>query len=148
MLPPILMQVDDPSTLTKPGPYSAQGFAAAFADRSGSVLAGLPSRDCCADAVGADNTATMTTGTIVRIRRILPRPARLCYRTNLTPSNFPRRQTTSQFRPVRASRANAKRSRPDKALESSTVILAPEADMSWTTSPRTASPSDWMRRGL
>ena len=33
MLPPILMQVDDPSILTKPEPYSAQGFAAAFAGR-------------------------------------------------------------------------------------------------------------------
>jgi hypothetical protein len=81
MLPPILMQVDDPSILTKPAPYSAQGFAAALAGRSGSDLAGLLgllSRDCCADAADADNTATMMTETIVRIRRILSQPARPC----------------------------------------------------------------------
>src|ERR1700675_611198 len=32
-----------------------------------------------------------------------------CYRTNLTPTVWPRRQTTSQLRPVLASRANATR---------------------------------------
>ena len=71
MLPPILMQVDDPSILTKPGPYSAQGFAAAFAGRSGNVTGGLlgfGSRDCCADATGANNTVRTMTETIVRIR--------------------------------------------------------------------------------
>ena len=71
-LPPILMQVDDPSILTKPGPYSAQEFAAAFAGRSGSVLvglSGLPSRNCCADADGAANSAKTMTGKIGRIRR-------------------------------------------------------------------------------
>jgi hypothetical protein len=66
------MQVDDPSILTKPEPYSAQGFAAAFAGRSGTDaagLSGLRSRDCCADAADTDKTARKMTGKIVRIRR-------------------------------------------------------------------------------
>ena len=62
-LPPILMQVDDPSILTKPGPYSAHGFAAGFAVRSGTDgLSGLRSRNCCADATDTDNTARQMTG--------------------------------------------------------------------------------------
>jgi hypothetical protein len=71
-LPPIFMQVEDPSILIKPAPYSAQGFAAVFAGRSGTDaagLSGLRSRDCCADAADADNTARKMTEKIVRIRR-------------------------------------------------------------------------------
>src|ERR1700756_3099496 len=52
ILPPILMQVENPPILTKPGPYSAQGPTAAFG-LSGSVAAGLPcfgSLACCAKA--------------------------------------------------------------------------------------------------
>ena len=68
-LPPILMQVDDPSILTKPAPYSAHGFAAVFAGRSGidgAGLSGLPPRACCAEA---DNIARTMTGKMVRIRQ-------------------------------------------------------------------------------
>jgi hypothetical protein len=71
-LPPIFMQVDDPSILTKPAPYSAQGFAATFAGRGGADVAGLSglrSRNGCADADDTDNTARKMTGKIVRIRR-------------------------------------------------------------------------------
>jgi hypothetical protein len=39
------------------------------------------------------------------------------YRTNLTPTEFPRRQTTAQFRPVRASRENASRNFAGKVLQ-------------------------------
>ena len=41
MLPPIFMQVDVPSILTKPGPTSAQELAAAFGARSGIEVEGL-----------------------------------------------------------------------------------------------------------
>src|SRR4051794_16355351 len=70
-LPPILMQVDEPSILTKPAPYSAHGFEAAFGGRSGSDLAGLSgllSRNCCAGAADADSIVTMMAETITRIR--------------------------------------------------------------------------------
>jgi hypothetical protein len=117
MLPPILMQVDDPSILTKPRPYSAQGFAAALVGRSGTDgLSGLRSRDCCADAADADNIARMMTGKIVRIRRYLSRTTHFCYRMNLMPRVLPRRQTTWQVRPVRASRENASRAFAVNAL--------------------------------
>ena len=53
---------------------------------------------------------------------------------------LPRRQTTSQFRPVLASRENASRNWAGNTLGSSTVILAPEADMSCTTQGRAAKP--------
>ena len=69
-LPPILTQVDDPSIRTKPAPYSAHGFAAAFAGRSGTdvaALSGLPAGDCCAEAAGAHNMARTMTGKSVRI---------------------------------------------------------------------------------
>ena len=62
------------------------------------------------------------------------------YLTNLTPSDFPRRQTTSQRRPDLASRENASRSLPASALASSTVIFAPVEDMSCTTHRRAAKP--------
>ncbi len=71
---------------------------------------------------------------------LLSRGGALGYRTNLTPSDLPRRQTTSQFRPVRASRENASRSLPGNTLGSSTVILAPEVDISCTTQGRAAKP--------
>src|SRR3954469_14700708 len=143
ILPPILMQVDDPSILKKPAPYSAQGFAAAFAGRSGSDLvgfSGLPPRNCCAGAADTDNTARTITGKTVRIRRILSRPARLCYRTNLTPRVLPRRQTTSQFLPVRASRENASRTFAFTASGSSTVIFAPAEDRSSSVHGPAAKP--------
>jgi hypothetical protein len=57
-------------------------------------LSGLVSRDCCAGAADADNTASTMTGKIIRIRRNLSRKVRFCYRTNLMPSVLPRRQTT------------------------------------------------------
>ena len=43
------------------------------------------------------------------------------------PIVLPRRQTTSQFRPVRASRENASRSFAGSTLGSSTLTLAPVA---------------------
>jgi hypothetical protein len=73
MLPPIFTQVDDPSTLTKPGPYSAHELTAAFGARNGidaaAGLSGLWSRNCCADTDDADNTASTMTGKNFRIRR-------------------------------------------------------------------------------
>jgi hypothetical protein len=71
-LPPIFTQADDPSILTKPAPYSAQGFAAAFTGRGGTDgagLAGFRPEDCCAGAADADSSARTMTGKIVRIRR-------------------------------------------------------------------------------
>ena len=71
------------------------------------------------------------------------------YLTNLTPAEVPRRQTTSQLRPVRASREKASRSLPVNAMASSSVILAPELDKSCTTHWRAAKPpysvihADW-----
>src|SRR5207344_2095976 len=62
------------------------------------------------------------------------------YRTNLTPNDLPRRQTTSHFRPVLPSRENASLSRPPSALASSTVIFAPVLDKSCTTHRRAAKP--------
>jgi hypothetical protein len=64
----------------------------------------------------------------------------LCYRTNLMPKDFPRRQTTSQARPVLASRANASRNLAGKVLGSSIVILAPVEDISRTMHRRAAKP--------
>src|ERR1700694_2390081 len=64
----------------------------------------------------------------------------LYYRTNLMPKDFPRRQTTSQARPVLASRANASRNLAGKVLGSSIVILAPVEDISRTTHRRAAKP--------
>ena len=53
------MQVEDPSILTKPGPYSAQGLAAAFG-RSGSEagLSCFGSRACCAEADDAESSVS------------------------------------------------------------------------------------------
>jgi hypothetical protein len=68
------MQVEDPSILTKPGPYSAQGFAAVFAGRCGTDVAGLSglrSRDCCADTDDADNTASPMARTLFRITDVI-----------------------------------------------------------------------------
>jgi hypothetical protein len=62
------------------------------------------------------------------------------YLTNLTPNDWPRRQTTSHCRPVLASRENASRTRPDSTLESATVIFAPVDDMSCTKHWRAAKP--------
>src|SRR6266550_3959454 len=56
------------------------------------------------------------------------------------PTDFPRRQTTSQGRPVRASRENANRNFAGNALRSSIVILAPVADMFSTSHRRAANP--------
>jgi hypothetical protein len=56
------------------------------------------------------------------------------------PTDFPRRQTTSQFRPVLASRANASRNLAGSMLGSSIVILAPVVDISCTTHFRAAKP--------
>jgi len=62
------------------------------------------------------------------------------YRTNLIPTDLPRRQTTSQLRPVRASRENASFSLAGSVLGSSIVTLAPLEDMSCTTHGRAAKP--------
>jgi hypothetical protein len=62
------------------------------------------------------------------------------YLTNLTPSDFPRRQITSHLRPVLASRENASRNLPANALESSIVSFAPVEDISRTTHRRAAKP--------
>src|SRR3979409_1296656 len=56
------------------------------------------------------------------------------------PTELPRRQTTSQFRPVLASRANASRNLAGSMLGSSIVILAPVEDISRTTHWRAAKP--------
>jgi len=53
---------------------------------------------------------------------------------------WPRRQTTSHGRPVRASRENASRSFAGSVLGSSMVSLAPEDDRSRTTQGRAAKP--------
>ena len=74
-LPPILMQVEDPSILTKPGPYSAQGLTAF--GRSGSE-AGLPcfgSRTCCADPDDAESSASAVSA---RRKRFLISPFYRC----------------------------------------------------------------------
>src|SRR5882724_8334367 len=70
------------------------------------------------------------------------RAVRACraYLTNLTPSDFPRRQITSHLRPVLASRENASRNLPASALESSIVSFAPVQDISRTTHRRAAKP--------
>src|SRR5229473_4983467 len=70
----------------------------------------------------------------------LSRVTCFCYRTNLTPTDFPRRQTTSQGRPVLASRVNANRNFAGNMLGSSMVILAPVEDMFCTTHGRAAKP--------
>src|SRR6202012_2977502 len=62
------------------------------------------------------------------------------YRTNLTPNEWPRRQTTLHLRPVLASREKASRTRPESTLESGTVIFAPVNDMSCTKHGRVAKP--------
>jgi hypothetical protein len=54
------------------------------------------------------------------------------YLTNLTPKEWPRRQTTWHGRPLLASRERASRTRPDNTLESATVSLAPVDDISFT----------------
>src|ERR1700676_68934 len=56
------------------------------------------------------------------------------------PTDIPRRQTTSQFRPVRASRVSASRNLAGSALGSSIVILAPVLDISCTRHWRAAKP--------
>ena len=81
------------------------------------------------DKPGHDEQRVMTSCNAVEI-----------YLTNLTPSDFPRRQTTSQLRPVLASREKASRSLPVSTLASSTVILAPEVDKSCATHWRAANP--------
>src|SRR6266849_3213265 len=63
-----------------------------------------------------------------------------CYRTNLAPTVWPRRQTTSQLRPVLASRANATRKLPGNTMGSSVVIFAPVLDKSSTMHWRVAKP--------
>ena len=68
------MQVDDPSILTKPGPYSAHGFAAVLAGRSGTDVAGLSgfrSRDGCAKTDDADNTASPMMRKLFRIADVI-----------------------------------------------------------------------------
>src|ERR1700676_1481562 len=67
-------------------------------------------------------------------------PVYRTYLTNLTPSDFPRRQITSHLRPVLASRENASRNLPANALESSIVSFAPVEDISRTTHRRAAKP--------
>lgn len=71
---------------------------------------------------------------------IARRPPRLRYGTNLMPTVWPRRQTTSQALPVLESRENASRNLAGSELESSIVIFAPEIDMSCTTQGRAAKP--------
>jgi len=72
--------------------------------------------------------------------RPLSHPTRWYYRTNFRPRDFPRRQTTSQFRPVLASRVNASRNLAGNTLGSSTMILAPELEISCTVHWRAAKP--------
>ena len=55
------------------------------------------------------------------------------------PTDLPRRQTTSQFRPVRASRVNASFSLAGSVLGSSIVTFAPVVDISCTTHGRAAN---------
>jgi len=57
------------------------------------------------------------------------------------PADLPRRQTTWQLRPVRASRENAIRITPGSWLASSSIVIfAPEVEMSWTRQCRAANP--------
>src|SRR6266852_3243470 len=56
------------------------------------------------------------------------------------PTDLPRRQTTSQFRPVLASRSKATRNRAGSMLGSSIVILAPVEERSCTTHWRAPKP--------
>ncbi len=56
------------------------------------------------------------------------------------PTDLPRRQTTSQRRPVRASRENASRNFAGSELGSSIVTFAPVVDRSCTTHWRAAKP--------
>lgn len=120
----------------------------------GSCLAaelGLPDlwvRRCSAATDEAGSTATTAiTRRAFRIRPCIARgpPALADY---LTPTVLPRRQTTSQFRPVRASRANASRSFAGNTLGSSTVILEPVPDKSCTTHRRAAKPPSKVPPGL
>src|SRR5215510_8938040 len=62
------------------------------------------------------------------------------WRTNFTPTVRPRHHTTSQGRPPRASRVNARRNLAGSVLLSSTVILAPDEERSSTTQARAAKP--------
>src|SRR5271167_2218261 len=71
---------------------------------------------------------------------VAPRETVDSYRTNLTPNDFPRRQITSQVRPVLASREKASRTLPASTLESATVIFAPAEDISCTKHRRAAKP--------
>jgi hypothetical protein len=56
------------------------------------------------------------------------------------PTDLPRRQTTSQRRPVLASRENANRNFAGSELGSSIVTFAPVVDRSFTTHWRAAKP--------
>ena len=58
----------------------------------------------------------------------------------MTPTDLPRRQTTSQRRPVLASRENASRNFAGSVLGSSIVTFAPVVDRSRTTHWRAAKP--------
>ena len=100
-------------------------------------------------AAAADVVAKqMRMRTIARIARVLARtraarhPDRIGRsQRNLMPADLPRRQTTWQLRPVRASREKAIRITPGSWLaSSSSVIFAPELEMSWTRQCRAANP--------
>src|SRR5258706_3040814 len=56
------------------------------------------------------------------------------------PTVLPRRQTTSQLRPVLASRENASRNLAGSVLGSSMVSFAPDVERSCTTHGRAAKP--------
>ena len=132
--PPIFTQVSVPSTLTKPAPYAAQELAdvaplhrqhlaggCGLSDFGGAGLFGQ--RGNCRRQQQGMRTRTR----IFASRLLSPGAPHSKLADELEPTDLPRRQTTSQCRPVRASRENASRNLAGSELGSSIVTFAPVA---------------------